>query len=137
MELPMIRARLRIKINGPPLCKFKPVSIRKLWIQQGHQYAESATRKKVVIDRIRSEAQQYTSKIFDWISLIYEWGNDSNHCFLRQELLNGDNQKFNLWVKARNAKIVKGVVSLLNLYKNWVLIKFCQESGLKKILNVK
>ena len=64
MDLPMIRARLRIKINGPPLSKFNPVPIRKKWIQKGHQYAETITMKKVVIDRIRAKDESYTSKIF-------------------------------------------------------------------------
>ena len=66
MKLPMISARLRIKINGPPLSKFKPKPIRTLWLMKGHQYSETATNKKVVIDRIRSDAHQnYTSKILD------------------------------------------------------------------------
>jgi len=66
MELPMIRARLRIKVNGPPQSKFKPASIPKLWLTQGHQYAETITQKKLVIDRIRSKADtKYISKIFD------------------------------------------------------------------------
>ena len=66
MKLPMISARLRIQINGPPLSKFKPEPIRKLWLLKGHQYSETATKKKVVLDRIRSDADRnYTCKIFD------------------------------------------------------------------------
>lgn len=66
MMLPMISARLRIKVNGPPLSKFKPEPIRKLWLLKGHQYSETATKKKVVLDRIRSDADRnYTCKIFD------------------------------------------------------------------------
>ena len=59
MKLPMIRARLRIKINGPPLSKFKPAFIRKLWLQKQHQYAVTASEQKVVIGRIRTKAEEY------------------------------------------------------------------------------
>ena len=66
MKLPMITARLRIKENGPPQSKFNPVPIRKLWLLQNHQYAETASANKVVTDRIRANAKkEYTSKIFD------------------------------------------------------------------------
>ena len=66
MQLPMITARLRIKENGPPLSKFKPDAIRKNWILKGHQYAETVTQKKVVLERLRKDAEKsYTSKIFD------------------------------------------------------------------------
>jgi len=66
MQLPMITARLRIKINGPPLSKFNPTDVRKAWLAKGHQYAETATKTKVVIERIRKAASEnYTSKIFD------------------------------------------------------------------------
>jgi len=47
------------------LSMFNPEPIRKLWILKGHQYAETASKKKVVISRIRTEAKKYTSKIFD------------------------------------------------------------------------
>ena len=66
MALPIVCARLRIKQNGPPQSKFKPTPVRKLWIEKGHQYAETATKKKVVIERIRKDAEQeYNSRIFD------------------------------------------------------------------------
>ena len=59
MKLPMIKARLRIKSNGPP-------AIRDMWLKNGHQYAETVTEKKVVINRIRKDDKtNYTSKIFD------------------------------------------------------------------------
>ena len=53
MKLPKVIARLRIKINGPPLSKHHPKAIRNAWIAKGHQYAETATKNKVVIERIR------------------------------------------------------------------------------------
>ena len=66
MQLPMIKARLRIKVNGPPTSMFQPKPIRQMWLRKGHQYAETATKKKLVINRIRKEAKEnYTSKIFD------------------------------------------------------------------------
>ena len=62
----MIKARLRIKINGPPISMFKPKPVRELWLRRGHQYAATATEKKVVIQRVRKEdKEKYTSKIFD------------------------------------------------------------------------
>ena len=70
MALPMISARLRIKQNGPPQSKFNAAPVRKLWIQKGHEYAETARKKKIVIERIRKDADKnYTSKIFDWKQL--------------------------------------------------------------------
>ena len=66
MKLPMIKARLRIKSNGPPTSMFKPRAIRDMWLKNGHQYAETVTEKKVVINRIRKDDKtNYTSKIFD------------------------------------------------------------------------
>ena len=66
MKLPMIKSRLRIKINGPPTSMFKPKAVRHLWLKEGHQYAETATQKKLVINRIRKkDKEKYTSKIFD------------------------------------------------------------------------
>ena len=66
MKLPMIKARLRIKTNGPPTSMFKPKAVRELWLKNGHQYAKTATQNKVVIERIRNEdREKYTSKIFD------------------------------------------------------------------------
>ena len=52
MQLPMIKSRLRIKVNGPPTSMFQPQPVRKMWLHKGHQYAETATKKKLVIDRI-------------------------------------------------------------------------------------
>ena len=37
MQLPMITARLRIRINGPPLSKFNPTDVRKAWLAGGHK----------------------------------------------------------------------------------------------------
>ena len=62
MKLPMVVARLRIKINGPPLSKFNPKAIRNAWIAKGHQYAETATKNKVVIERIR-DCESVTNKL--------------------------------------------------------------------------
>ena len=53
MKLPIIQARLRIKINGPPLSIFDPRDVRRYWIQQGHEVAQTLKEKKLVIDRIR------------------------------------------------------------------------------------
>ena len=67
MKLPIIKARLRTKLNGPPLSIFNPVPIRKLWLEFGHQYAQTVTNKKLVIERIRKrDKKTYTSKIFNW-----------------------------------------------------------------------
>ena len=66
MKIPIIKARLRVKINGPPLSMFNPAPVRKLWLENGHQYAETVTKKKLVIDRIRvDDRKKYTSKIFN------------------------------------------------------------------------
>ena len=66
MKLPMIRARLRIKTNGPPLSMFNPKPVRVLWLKKGHEYAETATKNKIVINQIRKKnSENYTSKIFD------------------------------------------------------------------------
>ena len=66
MKLPIIKARLRIKTNGPPTSMFKPAAVREAWIKQGHQYAKTASETKVVINRIRKEDREnYTSNIFD------------------------------------------------------------------------
>ena len=66
MELPMISARLRVKANGPPLSKFKPKEVRDLWISKGHQYAQTVTEKKLVIDRIRQgDKETWNSKFFN------------------------------------------------------------------------
>ena len=62
----MMKARLRIKSNGPPTSMFKPAAVREVWIKHGHEYAETITKKKVVIDRFRKEnLKNYISKIFD------------------------------------------------------------------------
>lgn len=37
MQLPIIKARLRIKINGPPTSKFKPAAVREAWLKNGHR----------------------------------------------------------------------------------------------------
>ena len=66
MQLPMIKAKLLIKINGPPTSMFKPAAVREAWLKDGHQYATTITETKVVIDRIRKEDKnKHTSKIFD------------------------------------------------------------------------
>ena len=36
MKLPIIKARLITKRNGPPLSLFNPVPVRKLWLENGH-----------------------------------------------------------------------------------------------------
>ena len=66
MKLSIIKSRLRIKLNGPPLSIFNPVPIRKLWLENGHQFAKTITNKKLVIGQIRNrDKKTYTSKIFD------------------------------------------------------------------------
>ena len=62
MKLPIIKARLRTKINGPPLSMFNPAPVRKLWLERGHQYADTVTKRKLVIERIRvNDRKKYTS----------------------------------------------------------------------------
>ena len=64
MQLPIIQARLRIKINGPPLSLFESSSVRKYWLAEGHQVAQTVKEQKLVIDRIRNQdSEKYTSKI--------------------------------------------------------------------------
>ena len=66
MALEMVRARLRVSLNGPPLSMFNPVPIRKVWIEKGHEFAETKSGKRLVLNRIHEEdRQKYTSKIFD------------------------------------------------------------------------
>ena len=65
MCIKMIQARLRIKINSPPLSKFNPTPDRKYWIMKGHYLAEIVSKSKVVIDRIKKEEVEYDCKIFD------------------------------------------------------------------------
>ena len=36
MQLPMIKSRLRIKINGPPTSMFQPKDTRKVCLHKGH-----------------------------------------------------------------------------------------------------
>ena len=55
LTLPMIRAMLRVKINGLPLSKFHLKEIQQRWMSKGHQYEATVTEKKLVIDRIRKE----------------------------------------------------------------------------------
>ena len=65
MGIPIIQARLSIKINGPPLSMFNPQNVRMKWIKNGHAYAERISKKQLVIQRIRKEAKtKYTSKMF-------------------------------------------------------------------------
>ena len=59
MSLEMVQPRLKIKINGLPL------SGRKYWLKNGHQLAETASKNKLVISRIRKKDSNYDSKIFD------------------------------------------------------------------------
>ena len=62
----MIQARLRIKINSPPLSKFNLIPVRKYWIMKGHQLAETISERKLVIERIKKEEEaKYDCKIFD------------------------------------------------------------------------
>ena len=66
MSIKMIQARLRIKINSPPLSKFNPIPVRKYWIMKGHQLAETISERKLVIERIKKEEEaKYDCKIFD------------------------------------------------------------------------
>jgi len=65
MALPMIIARLRTKVNGPPLTLFNPKPVRQFWIKNKGQLARTISENKLVIERIRKEERTYTSKIFD------------------------------------------------------------------------
>ena len=58
MQLPVIKARIRIKINGLETSVFKPAAVREVWLKHGHQYAATITETNVVIDRIRKEDKQ-------------------------------------------------------------------------------
>ena len=66
IKLPMIKERLWIKSNGPPSSMFKLCAVCEMWLKNGHQYVETVTEKKVVINRIRKDDKtNYTSKILD------------------------------------------------------------------------
>ena len=60
-------ARVRSQENGPPLSMFKPLPVRKLWLMNGHKYAEKvkSMEKSIVLERRRADdAKNYKSKIF-------------------------------------------------------------------------
>ena len=51
MSLKVVSARLRIKINGPPLTLFIPCGVRNLWLNKGHEFAETVYKQSIVLDR--------------------------------------------------------------------------------------
>ena len=60
-------ARVRSQENRPPLSMFKPLPVRKLWLMNGHKYAEKvkSMEKSIVLERRRADdAKNYKSKIF-------------------------------------------------------------------------
>ena len=61
----MKQARLRIKINSLSLSKFNPTPVKTYWIVKDHQFAETVSKNKLVIDRIKKEEVENDCKIFD------------------------------------------------------------------------
>ena len=65
MSIKTVQVRLRIKINSSPLSKFNPIPVRKYWIPNGHQLAETVSQNKIVINRIKKQEAEYNCRIFD------------------------------------------------------------------------
>ena len=66
MKLPMIRARMRVGNNGPPLHLFNADPILEYWQANHHRLAQKswihAMEESVVVSRIqKSEAEEDTS----------------------------------------------------------------------------
>ena len=65
MGLEMITARLRVGSNGPKLHRFNAGESVRFWIANGHEFAETQTIGKSVINRKKNEKDtKYTSKVF-------------------------------------------------------------------------
>ena len=69
MKLPMIKARMRVGTNGPPLHLFNAEPVLDYWVENHHRLAEKTWIKSmedsVVVSRIRQEeAEKYTSTMF-------------------------------------------------------------------------
>ena len=62
MKLPMIRARMRVGSNGPPIHLFNPTPVLEYWIDNRHRLAEKQWIKSldesVVVSRLRKEAEK-------------------------------------------------------------------------------
>ena len=69
MKLPMIRARMRVGSNGPPIHLFNPEPVLEYWIEHRHRLAEktwvAALDDSRVITRIRRQQEKaYTSTMY-------------------------------------------------------------------------
>ena len=69
MGLDMIRSRMRVGSNGPPLHMFDPTPIREYWVQNRHKVAEMVKSRNSddsrVIQRLRkTDEKRYTSTLF-------------------------------------------------------------------------
>ena len=62
MKLPMIRARMRVGSNGPPIHMFNPEPVLDDWIDNRHRLAQKqwieALEESVVVSRIRKEQEK-------------------------------------------------------------------------------
>ena len=70
MQIPMIKARMRVGSNGPPLHLFDATLVFEHWKRNGHRLAlkvyKYSTDDSQVIMRIREEsAKAYTCSIFN------------------------------------------------------------------------
>ena len=70
MQIPMIKARMRVGSNGPPLHLFDASLVSEHWKRNGHRLAlkndKDSTDDSHVIKRIREEsAKAYTCNIFN------------------------------------------------------------------------
>ncbi len=69
MKLPMIKARMRVGSNGPPLHLFNAEPVLTYWINNHHRLAQKSwiqsLEHSVVVNRIRANAEEkYTSTMF-------------------------------------------------------------------------
>ena len=69
MKLPMIRARMRVGSNGPPIHLFNPEPVLEYWIEHRHRLAEktwiAALDDSIVITCIRRQQEKaYTSTMY-------------------------------------------------------------------------
>ena len=116
MKLPIIKARLRTKLNGPPLSLFNPVPIRKLWLEFGHQYAQTITNKNLVIERIRKrDKKAYTSKFLIQCLFIVAISPNYNTCTKLQSKKSGT-FKENMMKRFRKFLYERFMSQLQNVY---------------------
>ena len=69
MKLPMIKARMRVGSNGPPIHQFNPEPVLEYWLANRHRLAQKqwikALDDSVVVTRIcKEEEKKYTSKLY-------------------------------------------------------------------------